>query len=73
MQKSKSLRYVLFGVIFACALAGILIHSYIMLAILMVAGILVGIVGEVIENRPTKPYEEYNRMHDRHGHHDAQS
>lgn len=70
MQKSKPLRYVLFGLIFACALVGILIHSYILLGILMVVGILIGIVGDVIENQPTKPFQEYNRMHDRHGHQD---
>lgn len=69
MQKTKPLRYVLFGLIFALVLVGIVIHSYILLAILLVCGILLGVIGDLIENRPTKPYQVHNRFHDRHSNH----
>ncbi|WAH35551.1 hypothetical protein [Alicyclobacillus dauci] len=74
MQKTRPLRYLLFGLIFALTLVGIILHNYIALAVLMVCGIVIGILGDFVENNPTKPYQANNRFHNRHqGHHDAQA
>lgn len=73
MQKTKPVRYALLILMFALALVGIITHSTILLAVLMIVGIALGVTSEVIENRPTEPYKEYNHMHNRHGQHDVQS
>lgn len=73
MQKTKPLRYALVVLLFALTLTGIALHSYWMLATLMPLGIILAIVGDVLENRPLRPYQQYNQFHDRHGHGDAKS
>lgn len=67
VQKTRALRYVLFSLLFALVLVGIVVHNYIALASLMVCGIILAIVSDFIETAPTRPYKQYNHMHDRHG------
>jgi hypothetical protein len=51
---------------FAFVLIGIIVHAFVLLAIFMICGIILGVIGDAIENKPTKPYEAYNHLHDRH-------
>lgn len=66
MQKTRRLRYLIFLAMFAAVLVGLLAHSYIVLSVLVVLAILLGIVGDVIENKPTAPFKQYNELHDHH-------
>lgn len=67
MQNTRSLRYLLFACMFALVIVGIIMHSYVLLVALTICGLIIGIVGDFIENRPTNRYRTYNTMHDRHG------
>lgn len=75
MQKTKPLRYLLFGLLFVCVVIGIVSHSYVWLTVLAVCGLILAVLGDVVENSPTRPHEVYNRMHNRHHHpeHDVQA
>lgn len=67
MTQSKypghSLRYVLYAALFALILIGIILHSYSLLAVLAVVGIVLAVVGDRLENSNSEPYKENNRLH----------
>ncbi|GMA61862.1 hypothetical protein NZD89_19275 [Alicyclobacillus fastidiosus] len=69
MQNTRPLRYLLFSLLFALVLVGILLHSYVALAICMVCGMILAIWGDFIETRPTRAFQQHNELHNRHGHH----
>ncbi|MCL6453106.1 MAG: hypothetical protein K6T78_05660 [Alicyclobacillus sp.] len=58
-------RYIWFGLLFALVAAGLAAHSYVLLAVFAIAGILAAVVGDRLENRLSQPYKQYNRMHHR--------
>ncbi|MCY0897158.1 MAG: hypothetical protein OWS03_12885 [Alicyclobacillaceae bacterium] len=66
MQRTRSLRYTLFICMFAVVLAGLFSHSYLLLAAAVVLAIVLGVVADVVENRPTNPFRKYNALHDHH-------
>ena len=68
MNRTLGIRYVLFGLLFVLVAIGLVAKSYVMLAVLAVAGIILAVIGDRIENRPTDPYREYNELHHRKGH-----
>lgn len=68
MNRTLGIRYILFGLLFVLVAIGLAIKSYVLLVILAVAGIVLAVIGDRIENRPTDPYREYNEMHHRKDH-----
>ncbi|QSO49443.1 hypothetical protein [Alicyclobacillus mengziensis] len=68
MNRTLGIRYVLFGMLFVLVAIGLAAKSYVMLAVLAVAGIVLAVIGDRIENRPTDPYRQYNELHHRKGH-----
>lgn len=68
MRKTLAIRYILFGLLFALVIVGLIAHSYPLLIALVVAAIVLGVVGDKIENLPTEPFRKYNEKHHRHHH-----
>ncbi len=68
MNKTLKMRYGLFTLAFALVAAGIVSHSYLWLAICVVAAVILAVVGEQIETSPTIPYRQYNELHHRKSH-----
>ena len=66
MNRTRKLRYTLFGLLFALVLLGMVLHSYPLLIVLVIAAIILGIIGDKIENGPTDAYRKYNALHHRH-------
>lgn len=64
MNKTRTLRYTLFGTLFALVLIGLILHSYSLLVVCVVTAIILGIIGDRIENGPTDPYRKYNAIHE---------
>jgi hypothetical protein len=64
MNKTRKLRYILFGALFAFVLVGLVLHSYLLLVVLVIAAIVLGIIGDRIENRPTDKFRKYNAIHE---------
>jgi hypothetical protein len=69
MQKTRSLRYVLFGLLFGLVVVGLVSRSYLLLAGLAVVSIGLGVIAEKLENQPTEAFKKYNALH----HHRAKS
>jgi hypothetical protein len=65
MNKTRKLRYTLFGALFALVLVGLILHSYALLVVCVVAAIVLGIIGDRIENGPTDQFRKYNAIHER--------
>lgn len=74
MRTTRKLRYTIFALLFALVLLGLILHSYPLLAVLVIVAIALGIVGDRIENRPTEPYKQYNVQHHHYHaeHHESQ-
>jgi hypothetical protein len=68
MNNTRTLRYTLFGLLFALVVLGLILHSYALLIGLVIAGIVLGIVGDRIENAPTEPFKQLNELHHRKEH-----
>lgn len=66
MQKTRTLRYTLFLLLFALVLVGLLLKSYPILVLLVIVAIGLGIFGDKVENKPTQPFEKYNAIHHKH-------
>ena len=64
MNKTRKIRYFLFCTLFALVLVGLVLHSYTLLVVLVIAAIALGIVGDRIENGPTDQYRKYNAIHE---------
>lgn len=58
-----STQYILFSSLFLLVLIGVIVHSYTALVILAIAGIVLAIVADRMENSPSEPYKEYNEYH----------
>ncbi|MDQ0191228.1 hypothetical protein JI721_01235 [Alicyclobacillus cycloheptanicus] len=69
MKKTMTIRYILFGVLFALVIAGLVSHSYPVLIGCVVAAVILGVIGDKIESAPTEPFRKYNEKHHRHHHH----
>lgn len=65
MNHTLRVRYILFGLLFLLVTVGLVLRSYTMLAILAIVGIILAVVGDRIENKPTEPYQQYNVKHHR--------
>jgi hypothetical protein len=63
MRKTLGIRYFLFSLLFALCIVGLCLRSYPLLAVLVVLAILLGVVGDKIENRPTEPFKKFNALH----------
>lgn len=63
VNNTRTIRYILFGLLFALVILGLILHSYPLLAILAVAAIILGVIGDRIENAPSEPYKNYNELH----------
>jgi hypothetical protein len=63
MQRTRMLRYVLFGSLFFLVLIGLVSRSYPLLAGLAVLSIVLGVIAEKLENQPTEPFKKYNALH----------
>lgn len=68
MNRTLGIRYLLFGLMFVLVAIGLATKSYVMLAVLAIVGIILAIVGDRIENRPTDDYRQYNELHHRKDH-----
>jgi CDP-diglyceride synthetase len=66
MHRTRTIRYILFGLLFALVVVGLVLHSYALLATLAVVAIILGVIGDRIENAPTEPYKQNNEIHHRH-------
>jgi hypothetical protein len=64
MNKTRRLRYTLFGALFALVLAGLILHSYSLLVVCVITAIVLGIIGDRIENKPTNQFRKYNAIHE---------
>lgn len=69
MKKHMAVRYLLFGLLFALVIVGLVSHTYLLLVGCVVAAIILGVVGDKVENAPTEPFRKYNELHHRHHHH----
>lgn len=56
-------RYSLFGLLFLLVILGLILHSYTLLVIMVIAGIVLALVGDKLEIRPTEPFKKYNEDH----------
>ena len=65
MRRTLAIRYILFGLLFALVVVGLILHSYPLLIVLVIAGLMLGVLGDKIENAPTEPYKQYNALHQR--------
>ncbi|GMA49206.1 hypothetical protein GCM10025857_05630 [Alicyclobacillus contaminans] len=63
MQATRKLRYILFSLMFALVLVGLVAHSYPLLIVLAIVAIALGVVGDRMENHPTEPFKRYNELH----------
>lgn len=63
MNRTRTLRYLLFGLLFALVVIGLILRSYPLLAGLAVVAIILGVIGDRIENAPTEPYKQNNEIH----------
>jgi hypothetical protein len=63
MNRTRNLRYVLFGLLFALVLIAVSIHLYSLLIVLVLCAIILGVIGDVIENKPVERYKKYNVLH----------
>lgn len=63
MNRTKPIRYILFGLLFALVVLGLILRSYALLAGLAVVAIILGVVGDKIENAPTEPFKQNNDIH----------
>jgi CDP-diglyceride synthetase len=63
MNRTRTLRYLLFGLLFALVVIGLILRSYPLLACLAVVAIILGVIGDRIENAPTEPYKQNNEIH----------
>lgn len=70
MRKTLAIRYLLFGLLFALVIVGLVSHVYPLLVGCIVAAIILGVIGDKIENAPTEPFRKYNELHHRHHHHE---
>lgn len=69
MRKTRAIRYLLFGLLFALVIVGLVSHSYPLLVGCVIAAIILGVVGDKIESVPTEPFRKYNELHHRHHDH----
>jgi hypothetical protein len=63
VNRTKPIRYILFGLLFALVVLGLILRSYALLAGLAVVAIILGVVGDKIENAPTDPFKQNNDIH----------
>jgi hypothetical protein len=64
MNKTRKVRYSIFSALFAFVLVGLALHSYPLLVAMVLAAIVLGIIGDRIENGPTDKYRKYNALHE---------
>ncbi|MBX6352151.1 MAG: hypothetical protein IRZ10_02355 [Thermoflavifilum sp.] len=68
MRKTLGIRYVLFGLLFLLCIVGLCLKSYPLLGVLVILAIVLGVIGDKIENAPTEPFKRFNELHHLHGH-----
>lgn len=66
MNRTRTIRYLLFSLLFVLVLIALSIHMYDLLIVLVICAIILGVIGDVIENKPTAPYKKYNELHEHH-------
>jgi hypothetical protein len=63
MQSARGMRYVLFGLIFAFVLIGLILHSYPLLVVMVITAIILAVFADKWENAPSEPYKHHNALH----------
>lgn len=65
MNHTLRIRYILFTLLFILVAVGLAVHSYTLLVILAASGVVLAVIGDRIENRPTDNYKQFNELHHR--------
>ncbi len=62
-KQQNRVRYTLYGLTFLLIILGLALHSYPLLIILAIAGIILALFGDKLEIKPTEPFKKYNEDH----------
>jgi hypothetical protein len=62
------LRYTLFALLFVFVILGLVLHSYPLLLILVIAGIVLAVIADKLENASSEPFKHHNQQHHRLNH-----
>jgi len=65
MRRTQLTRFILFGLVFALVLVGLISHNYGFLVGAVILAIVVGVIADRIEKAPTEQFKKYNELHHR--------